>query len=147
MERLFKTQGRIYHQDLEIKFEDADAIQGVLQCHIINTGDALHCKHWNKNAEQVRRESSQYLFKIQHAHSFTATGVQLGVMIRLFKTMRKNCSSIEMFVFSFLELCPELLHVLQHPTKLVSRAILRCIDSIPLETCDFLSHKVLRMRR
>ena len=124
---MFRTRGRIYHRDLEIKFEEASEREGVLQCEVINTTDRIHCKHWNKNRDSMTERGKQHYLKIQSAQSFTDVSIQLGVLIGIIKTMFGNCRSKSMFILSFLEYLPELIGILRCQPKLVSRAIMRCV--------------------
>ena len=143
---MFKTRGRLYHADLEIKFEQASKTQSVLQCEIINNGVNMVCKHWNKNVEAVRTNHTQHFLKIQNAHSFTDPSTQLGVLIGALKTMAKNCSNLVLFVVSFLEYLPELLFVLDFKAKMISRSVLRCVpDTMPMHIATLLSQKIMEM--
>ena len=147
-ERMFKQRGRLYHADLEIKFEEASHKQGVLQCEIFNTGETMFCKHWNKNLEAINGYNMQHYLKIQHAFSFSDTSTQLGVLIGTLKTMDKNCSNLILFVISFLELLPELLYVLRYSAASITRSILRCVpDVLPMEVAKLLSKKIGEMAK
>ena len=140
-----KTRGRIYHRDLEIKFEEAAKCQGVLQCEVINVERKIISKHWNKNAERVREQARQHYFKIQDAHSFSDESTQLGVLMGTIKTMLSNCSDTYLFVVSFLEFLPELMFVLHYRSGMISRCLMRCTSIIPLSTCQYLSMRAVNM--